>query len=443
MRAGRFGLGGGGAARVMIASAALICTQPALIGAETTSKPTAVAAPATSVVPKIARSPKVGVPVARDVRLFEAGGETRFEIRIDRPVAVDAFMLTAPNRVVVDLPEVRFDLGADPTRLKAGSITGWRYGLFATGRSRLVFDLSGPARLERLDVSIDDDGAALLVVGFVPASRQEATAEQGRMRAWRPEGEVGPAEATATTAALPQTDKPRRAKPLIVLDPGHGGLDAGTVSPATGTPEKVVVLEIAQRLKKKIEASGRYEVLLTRADDRFVPLGDRVKFARSHHADLLLSIHCDAEYDHSVRGTTVYTLAEKASDAQAAALAAKENQSDQIAGILPEEAGEEVADILIDLTMRETKQFSHDFATALLDRMKSVGRLVKGNPHRYGNLRVLKAHDVPSALVEIGFLSNKEDEALMRSPEWQEKSTAAILDSIDGFFAKHVARAPN
>jgi N-acetylmuramoyl-L-alanine amidase len=222
-----------------------------------------------------------------------------------------------------------------------------------------------------------------------------------------------------------------------VIDAGHGGVDAGTVSPATGTPEKTVVLEMARTLAKRMEETGRYTVRLTRNADVFVPLGERVALARAAHADLFLSIHADAEYDHSVRGATVYTLAETASDAQAAALAAKENRSDSIAGLIVEDAKDEVSDILADLTRRETRRFSHAVARDILDEYRRNGRLVKGAALRQAGLKVLRAHDFPSVLVEIGFLSNKEDEALMMSPEWRDHSAKSLVAALDHWFAGH------
>jgi N-acetylmuramoyl-L-alanine amidase len=206
-------------------------------------------------------------------------------------------------------------------------------------------------------------------------------------------------------------------------------------------PEKTVVLEMAKVLAKRLRDTGRYEVVITRTEDVFLLLAERVRIARTRHADLFLSIHADAEYDHSVRGATVYTLAETASDEQAAALAAKENQSDALAGHVVEEAESEVADILADLTLRETRKLSHAFARDILDAYRRSGRLVKGTPHRQAGLKVLRAHDVPSALVELGFLSNKEDEALLTSPDWREKTAVSLIGAIDRWFAGRDALA--
>lgn len=227
-----------------------------------------------------------------------------------------------------------------------------------------------------------------------------------------------------------------QAKPIVVIDPGHGGADVGTRSPATGTFEKTVVLAMAEALIDDLVKTGRYDVRSTRTSDVYVSLGERVAFARAAKADLLVSIHADAEYDHSVRGATVYTVSEKPSDARAAALAAKENAADALAGHVAEEERGEVGDILAELTLRETRRFSLILARDILEEVRRHGRLVKGEAHRQAGLKVLRAHDVPSVLVEIGFLSNKEDEALMTSTAWREKTARALTRAVDRFFAE-------
>lgn len=274
------------------------------------------------------------------------------------------------------------------------------------------------------------------VIGLSPSPGAEAVRVVVATTVAEATGSVGAAvkgDRQAPAVALPAPIAPRR--PIIVVDPGHGGADAGTVSPATGTPEKTVVLEMARVLERALEKTGRYDVRTTRDDDVFVGLAKRVAIAREAKADLLISIHADAEYDHSVRGATVYTVSEKPSDAQAAALAAKENAADAVAGHAVVEAEDVVEDILAELTLRETRRFSLLAAKDILAEYRRHGRLVKGAAHRQAGLKVLRAHDVPSVLVEIGFLSNKEDEALMTSTAWRESTAASLTTAIDRFFA--------
>jgi N-acetylmuramoyl-L-alanine amidase len=228
----------------------------------------------------------------------------------------------------------------------------------------------------------------------------------------------------------------------VVLDPGHGGIDPGT-NP-NGVPEKEVVLAFAKTLKAKLAAAGRYEVYLTREDDTFVPLRERVEFAQKKGAGLFLSIHADyfpKEIDKAT-GATVYTLSEEASDEEARALAAKENFSDALAGIeLPSDSDEVLANILIDLAQRETQNRSAVFARSIVGELASKGTL-HTKKLRSAGFRVLKAPDVPSVLLELGFLSNPDDEKRLTSETWRERTADAVAESIDVYFAKRLARNP-
>lgn len=387
------------------------------------------------VQPDAPRPPEAtSVPIASHATVETKGEVTRFVLDFSRPVAVDAFVLADPYRAVVDLPETHFDLATMPKEAR-GLIRSWRYGLFATGRSRLVFDLTGPARIASSRVEPEGAAGTRLTLEFAAVAADAFVADvraQKPTEAAKPEG---PVKADRLEPAVPGQ------KLVVVVDPGHGGLDNGTSSPRTGMPEKQIVLEFGQLLAKKLIDSGRYDVFLTRSSDTFVPLGERVAFARSHHADLLVSIHADAELDRSVRGSTIFTRSEKASDARAAALAQKENQSDAVAGVASDDKADDISDILFDLTQRETRHFSHAVATYLVAAMAKSGRMVKQDPHRSAQLKVLKAYDVPSVLIELGFLSNKDDEAELVSPDWREKTAAAIVGSIDKFFASREARA--
>jgi len=204
------------------------------------------------------------------------------------------------------------------------------------------------------------------------------------------------------------------------------------------------VLKFGKRLKEKLLATGRYEVYMTREDDTFLPLKERVAIAQKKGAGLFLSIHADyfpAEIDDA-RGATVYTLSEQASDAEARALAAKENFSDAIAGVeLPEESDEVVANILIDLAQRETKNRSVVFARSIVGELAAKGTL-HDKRLRSAGFRVLKAPDVPSVLLELGFLSNADDEKQLTSEAWQDRMATSVTAAIDGYFNKRIARMP-
>jgi N-acetylmuramoyl-L-alanine amidase len=229
-------------------------------------------------------------------------------------------------------------------------------------------------------------------------------------------------------------------RPLIVIDPGHGGIDNGAKA-ASGELEKDVVLNFAQTLKARLEATRKYQVAMTRSDDTFIALAERVKFARGHGAALLISIHADAipKSEGQAEGATVYTLSENASDAEAARLAEAENKADVIAGVdLTAEPGD-VANILVDLAQRETKTYSAQFAKQLVGELKATARLHK-NPLKAAGFKVLTAPDVPSVLVELGYMSTKNDLKQLTSAEWQAKTATALAQAVDTYFAPRLAR---
>lgn len=222
--------------------------------------------------------------------------------------------------------------------------------------------------------------------------------------------------------------------PLIYLDPGHGGADPGTIG-QDGVYEKTITLGMAKELQRQLLATGRYRVKMTRQGDQYVPLRLRFEMARRDHADMFISLHADSNPGSLSRGATVYTLSETASDAEAAALAAKENKADLIDGVDLSRQGTAVTSILIDLAQRETKNRSAAFAELLLHDMARVTRLQR-NSHRYAGFAVLKAPDIPSVLIELGYLSDAQDEALLISPLHRTKLAGAMLRAIDGYYAE-------
>ncbi|HEV2559026.1 MAG TPA: N-acetylmuramoyl-L-alanine amidase [Microvirga sp.] len=382
----------------------------------------------------IARAASPSEPrVAAAMEVEVDGARTRLKVTLSHPVTATAHVLERPDRVVIDFPEVAFHLPPETGRKREGLIASYRYGLFAPGRSRVVVDLSQPAMVSRIDtIASPRDGATLLIVELAKADREEfrrAAAES--------------ATKLAAPAAEPAPSDQGDRRPVIMLDPGHGGVDPGAAA-AGGMVEKDIVFAFAQLFRKKLEAEGRYRVLMTREQDVFVPLGERVRIAQRAKADLFISIHADsiAGGQQDVRGLTIYTGAERASDADSARLADRENQADAVAGLDPgEQAAEEVSDILRDLTLRETRAFSHSFASRLVGELDTVARMNK-NPHRQAGFRVLRAHDIPSVLVELGYLSSRKDFDLLMSDQWRERSTTAMTAAVDRFFAKRQALRP-
>lgn len=371
--------------------------------------------------------------VAVDVRLIEANGGTQLEFDLSRAVEAKAFVLADPDRVVVDLPEVAFRIDGDRRSAPKGLVRSYRYGQFAQGRSRVVIDLARPAKILRADAATfarDGLGPARLTIALGPEGRDAFRAAAKRNSA------LARDEAASTPSPLPSPE--RSAKPVVVIDAGHGGVDSGAVSHTQGaqeTLEKTVVLEFARDLAKSLEGDGRLQVIQTRSTDVFVSLEERVRIARSANAALFVSIHADSLRNaQGVSGATVYTVSDRASDAEAARIADSENAADRAAGVDAAESSGEVADILFDLTRRETRAFANIVSRDLVARM-SKAMTMHRIPNRSAGFKVLKAPDVPSVLIELGYLSSEQDVKAMNSPEWRARSTQAVAEAIRAFMA--------
>jgi N-acetylmuramoyl-L-alanine amidase len=386
---------------------------------------------ATVATPTEARAPLL---VATTARIAGDEMRTRFVVDLTGDVSFAVFPLSDPHRIVIDLPQLQFAFPAGSGREGRGLVSSWRYGLLAVGKSRVVIDLARAAAVDKAFVLPPVDAQpARLVIDLVAVDEAAFVAEAARARDMR--------SASLDGATPPQLGAVRdgRVRPLIVVDAGHGGIDTGAAG-VQGTLEKQITLDFASLLKRKLEGTGLFEVRLTRDDDVFVALDSRTEFARRLAADLFISIHADAAPQSYVRGATVYTVSERASDAEAAAIAAQENRSDVIAGVDLHEASDDVTDILIDLARRETKTMSHRAAESLIGEIGTRTKL-NSNPHRYAGFRVLRAHDVPSVLVELGYMTNRHDEALMLSEEWRDGTAEAMVMAIRSFFAPRIAGA--
>jgi N-acetylmuramoyl-L-alanine amidase len=374
-------------------------------------------------------------PVATDFRVGGDETQTRFVVDLSRKIDMRAFTLADPYRLVIDLPQLSFQAKAKAGESGRGLIKAFRFGLVMAGGSRIVVDLTGPVRVEKaFSLDAAEGQPARLVIDLAPTDRDAFMRTIALdNRAQRPETRRIEHE------PVKNTGDPR---PLIVLDPGHGGIDNGTRAPS-GESEKEIVLGFGLMLRDKIEKSGKYRVAMTRIDDTFIPLAERVRLARARQAALFISIHADAlaRGDGDAQGATVYTLSETASDTEAARLAEAENKADVIAGVdLTSEPGD-VADILIDLAQRETKTFSAQFARTLVGEIKTVARLHK-NPLKSAGFKVLKAADVPSVLVELGYVSNRLDLKQLTSDAWRSRTADSIAQAVDTFFTTRIAGAP-
>jgi N-acetylmuramoyl-L-alanine amidase len=376
-------------------------------------------------------------PVATDARLGGDENQVRFVVDLSRKIDLRAFTLADPYRVVVDIPQVTFKLPPRAGDTGRGLVKAYRFGLVMQGGSRIVLDLTRPVRIDKAFVLDAAEGQpARMVLDLVAIDRDTF------MRALALESR--PARGLETSREF-ERDPPSKGdpRPIIVLDPGHGGIDHGTRAGGGDITEKAIVLEFALLLRDQIEKTGKYRVVMTRTDDSFVPLNERVQLARQRNAALFISIHADSlrRSEGMAQGATVYTVSDTASDAEAARLAEAENRADVIAGIdLSHEPGD-VADILIDLAQRETRTFSMHFAKTVVTELKSVARLHK-NPLKSAGFKVLRAPDVPSVLIELGYVSNKEDLKQLTSGAWRTRTAHSIVQAVDTFFSTRLAATP-
>jgi N-acetylmuramoyl-L-alanine amidase len=330
----------------------------------------------------------------------------------------------------MDFPEVNFQIDPSVGRTAAAHagalIKTFRFGLFGPGKSRVVIELTRPSCVARVDtrpIARGEKASRLMVE--LKACSKEAFASAARAHAPPP----------ASVVAAPEPASAPAGPPVIVLDPGHGGVDGGAYG-LNKTVEKAVVFDFAVELKRKLDALGKFKVLMTRDGDQFVSLEDRVVFAREANAALFISIHADTVpvAADDVSGTTVYTCSDRASDAVAARIAERENAADRAAGVEGRKDDPGVADILFDLKRRETRTYAHLFSRKLVSQWAKAGQL-NHNPERSAGFVVLKAPDFPSVLVELGYLSNPKDVANLTSPEWRDHASDAMVAAISKFFA--------
>jgi N-acetylmuramoyl-L-alanine amidase len=365
----------------------------------------------------------LAAPAVLGVRTGLQPAATRFVLDLSAAVEFRVFVLPDPYRVVIDLPDVewRVEPGAAAAQ---GLIARYRFGHFADGVSRVVLDTTGPVRVER-SFLLPPNGASphRFVLDIAAVSETEFRATAGR-----------PAQVAARP--IPLAAPPRRSggKRVVVIDPGHGGVDPGTTG-ITGHLEKRITLAVALEVARQLRQTGRYQVVLTRERDTFVRLRQRVARARQAGGELFISLHADSIANRAIRGASVYTISETASDAAAAALAAKENTADLIAGLDLEGESDEVTTILIDLAQRETMNLSAGFANLLVGEIRRTGRILRDG-HRFAGFAVLKAPDIPSVLIEMGYLSNRRDERQLGSPDFHKKVAAAIVRGTDRYFSQ-------
>ena len=370
-------------------------------------------------------------PVIADIQITASDTATTIRLIASQAITPRVSVLTGPDRIIVDLPQINFQLPPDSGQAHEGMIRSFRYGGSAPGKSRIVFDLTAPALPSAVSGGPILGGAAHTAL-FTLAPTDRASFEAAARAAL--------SIATQSAVAVAPTPAKPDGRPLIVIDPGHGGADLGATG-VTGLFEKDVVLSFAIALKRKIEEDGRVRAALTRDHDLFIPLDERVHIAERMDAQAFISIHADTIASSAdIRGMTIYTMAEKASDADAARIAEAENRADLVgtnAGVMPEDTA--VAGILGDLAVRETRTLSGELAHELVGRLADIARL-NHNPLRAAGFRVLRAPGIPSALIEIGYMSSKTDIDLLTSEDWTNQTTTRIAAAVSAFvLAAHPA----
>lgn len=399
----------------------------------------------------------------------------RMVVELSKEAEYRAFTLSDPYRVVIDLPQVEWQAG-EISKPAGSGVLAIRQGVLQEGVSRLVIETSKPVIIHAaFFLKAEKGNPNKLVIDFKEVSESRFLEDKGKVYG---KMEVSDVHSKGTNYSDPQNDvtvmaakhpaavpvpalparkniekvsaghqagnivvPPRRPssityeKPMIIIDAGHGGKDPGAHS-HNGIYEKHITLAMAKELKKTLESTGRYRVRLTRANDTYLRLYKRVEYARKNDGDLFISLHADSIEKTGVRGASIYTLSEKASDKQTERLAAKENSVDLIGGIDLSSEDPDVANILISLAMRDTMNQSKFFANKIVDHFGQHNIRILEKPHRYAGFAVLKAPDIPSVLIEMGFMSNAQEARLLSSPSYRAQITEALVDGIDSYFEK-------
>lgn len=371
-------------------------------------------------------------------------GDREITIRFDDVVEkASSFILTGPDRIAIDVSGAEPGVSISPS----GIASGVRQGRYDANTARIVFDLAQPAKISGGQFA--PDGRSLTLRVDPVADDDFSTAAKAARKTYLPPPAyraAPPRSRYNITIPLdpPKSGLPRpriygaAGRPLVVIDAGHGGHDPGAISPGSGKREKDLTLAVAKAIRDELIASGRVRVALTREDDKFIILQNRAAIARNIKADLFISIHADSAPAETASGATIYTLSEVASDRQAQLLAARENRADVINGVNLGGESREIASILVDLAQRESMNASADFASLL---KREAGRLVpfRSDYHRMAGFAVLKAPDMPSVLLEIGYLTNNSDVSRIASSDGQKRIAAGIRRAVEVHFAKRLA----
>lgn len=405
----------------------------------------------------------------KGVRIGDHSDKQRIVIELSEATSFKAYAMENPNRLIIDLPDFNWSVGTIQKPVSS-LVSDIRHGAIGNHVSRVVLEASAPVSIvSSFALPADKNQPNRIVIDFKGADKttksivnkearpysastvQNLAANRpipvhGKMPKPTPQKIAEQAAVETAEKSILNTYEPEiqpepvrsgnRQKPLIIIDPGHGGQDPGARA-ANGAYEKSIVLAVGLELKKILEDSGQYRVQMTRDNDVFIPLKDRVKFARRNGGDLFVSLHADSMANSTVSGASVYTLSDTASDKEAEKLAERENKSDAIAGVNLSNQDNDVANILIDLASRDTMNQSRYLANTVVATMPGKGvEMLARKPHRSAGFAVLKAMDIPSILVEMGYLTNMEEANRLSTREYRLKVAKGLKSSVDAYFTK-------
>ena len=395
----------------------------------------------------LAAAPRAGAPAEKT--------RTKFIIGLEHQVEFQVFALTNPSRVFVELPDVKLQLPPLPGDTPVGLVKTFRGGTSAPGKARVVIDVTGAVVVEKAVIEKSQDGrSSRLVIDIVSAGAIEhgltAKAEVKRPVPLEGASALGASDLQPPMpkpAVSPTTRAASMYKPVIVIDPGHGGDDTGAQK--NGAVEKDVVLAFSLKLRDKLNATGRYKVFLTRDTDTFIELNERREFAERHQAALFIAVHADYTGRATARGATIYSLRENVANELKRSAQGQVSESvlsaQELAAVQKVEADVgAIRAILSDLAKREveaTKDRTSVFARSVVSYMGETTNMMD-NPDRSAAFVVLKSAKVPSVLIELGFVTNETDAELLKSDSWREKVSGSILTAIENYFSHQSVRLP-
>jgi N-acetylmuramoyl-L-alanine amidase len=421
-----------GALLTALSATALYAAEPATL---------ASADPVTPPAPQAAEAAPAKTPAAPQ--------RTRFLIGLDKSVAYTVSALSHPNRVVIDVPVTALRLPPDPGPNPVGLVKSVRSGAAGSGQTKVIIEVTEPVVIDTTKIEKAANGKGFhLAVDILPAGAVVKTAKKPLKSQPFALGAAGIQPPLPTPAKRPAEAAKAAYKPIIVIDPGHGGYDTGAVK--HGTVEKDVVLAFAMVLRDKIEKTGRYRVLMTRDNDVFVPLDERRAFAEKHQAALFIAVHADYA-NTSARGATIYSLRENVANSLKRSAKGEVSEhllsEDEISAVEKASGSKEVSavkDILADFAGREvemTQERTSIFSRSVIEHMGETTNL-REEPDQQAAFRVLKTAQFPSVLIELAYVTNKEDAKLLQSDAWRGKVADSITTAVENYFSYQIARLP-